>query len=64
MKENSCKTGESHGYFEELDLDIPEDGTDIAHRVGKKTRVEDGSMQQSMKVKLHSWMNKVTMYHA
>ena len=50
--------------FEELELDIPEDGIDRAHRVGKKTRVDDGSMQQSMIVKLHSWKNRVAVYHA
>ena len=52
------------GVFEELELDIPEDGIDRAHRIGKKTRVDDGSMQQSMIVKLHSWKNRVTVYHA
>ena len=50
--------------FEELELNIPEDGIDRAHRVGKKTRVDDGSMQQSMIVKLHSWKNRVAVYHA
>ena len=49
--------------FEELELDIPEDGIDRAHRVGKKTRVDDGSMQ-SMIVKLHSWKKRVAVYHA
>ena len=50
--------------FEELELDIPEGEIDRAHRVGKKTRVDDGSMRQSMIVKLHSSKNRVAVYHA
>ena len=50
--------------FEELKLDIPEDGIDRAHGVGKKTRVDDGPMQQPLVVKLHSWKNRVAVYHA
>ena len=49
--------------FEELELDIPEDGIDRAHRVGKKSRVDDGSRWQSMIVRLHSWKSKIAVYH-
>ena len=49
--------------FEEIEVDVPEDEIDRAHRIGKKYR-EDGKNEQAMIVKFTSWKYRTAVYRA
>ena len=50
--------------FKELDVDVPDDCIDRAHRIGKVKTNSDGEKQQAVIVKFRSWEKRVAVYRA
>ncbi len=49
--------------FEEIEVDVPDEGIDRAHRIGKKY-IKNGRQEQAMIVKFTSWRYRTAVYQA
>ncbi len=55
--------GKVKQIFEEIEVDVPDEGIDRAHRIGKKY-IKNGRQEQAMIVKFTSWRYRTAVYRA